>query len=130
MAKKARCRFYGGIKVFPELGTASVKCSNAVIGYPLDVAEGIVRRCCTGQYYNCPRFIGKRVYCGKKQFVEGELASAIRSAAPEVLKVEYIKDKDGELVRVSFEGGGNKAICVTADSKTAIAADVFNKLIF
>lgn len=45
-------------------------------------------------------------------------------AGSDVTDMEYVRDDNNEHVIITFKGGGQKKVCVTADSETAMMRDI------
>ena len=69
----------------------------------------------------------------KRLFVEGELASMLRRACRGgwFVNLSYIFDGANEIVTVEYQAGDGRRtydVCVTADSRWAIAKDVMKAI--
>lgn len=64
----------------------------------------------------------------KKEFVEGTLAETLRSAKLDVARLEL--SDDGNTVKIIYDSGYSKNVCIEANSFGAIVLDVTRKAMY
>ena len=70
----------------------------------------------------------EKCYQEKKDFVENELEAVVKVINKDIVKLEYIKKPEYELVEIKFSDDSSRKVAVSGDSIHALAYDLINRV--